>query len=191
MGLFVTVPVYAADFSLQELGLYDSTVDLPSIPVAPDDFPYYMVSYNDYGGGLWIIHYFDIVDGICLVSNSVDFDSSDNDSFGIYGDASSRRSQIYHLVDGEWVYVGTDNFSNTNYYGTALNYTNFDLVCGDHTLIANPMMGEVPMILQSHLPHLLQTIMTAGSVVLSKALLILAILLAIGLIPRLIRSWAH
>lgn len=191
MGLFVSIPVFADDFTLYDLGLYDSTVDLPSIPVVPDDFPYYMVSYTQYSGGLWIIHFFDTVDGICLVSNSVDFDSSDNDSFGIYGDARSRRSQIFHLVDGEWVYVQTINFSNINYYGSALNYTNFDIVGGDHSLIANPMMGEVSLILQSHLPHLLQTIMTAGSVVLSKALLILAILLAIGLIPRLIRSWAH
>jgi hypothetical protein len=194
LGLFISVPVFADDFTLQELGLYDSTVDLPPIPVPPDDFPYYIVSYYQPGqpdGGVWYIHFFDIVDGICLESGSVDFDSSDNNYFNIHGDARSRRFQFYQLIDSEWVYVHTRNFSNTNYYAHALNYTNFDLVGGDHTIIANPMMGEVSRILQSHLPHLLQTIMMAGSAVLSKALLILAILLVIGLIPRFIRSWAH
>lgn len=195
LGLFISVPVFADDFTYYDLGLYDSSVDLPPLPDTPDGFPFYMVrrssSYSS-----WHVFYFETVDGLTL--DQVDFDSSDNNYFCLQGDEGDSITTysycVYKLLNGEWNYVMDKTISESSLLdinGANINYTNFAFDCGDHTVVANPILGGVPMILQSHLPRLPQTIMTVGSAVLPKALLILGIILVIGLIPRLIRSWAR
>lgn len=154
--LFVSVPVFASDITVYDAGLY-SDVDLPDFPdsLPSEDYPYYLIYYDTYGFGydVWSICFFATVDGLKITYNS-------NSSFNLTSDGSTVSKypiSRYRLDNNSWVWSTDDLIDSYNVHylrGTALNFSNFSLVAGEDTLLANPMMGGVPRILLSHLPRL-------------------------------------
>ena len=120
-----------------------------------------------------------------------------------------EKWELTNSTDGNWVFKGVQEQGfyglevggmeiKLSGYGASLYYHNFDLPImlysgswdGDG-YPANPIKITVREVVRQSIPVLPKTILKVGSVVLPRACLILAILLAVFLIPRFLRSWAR
>ncbi len=120
-----------------------------------------------------------------------------------------EKWEFTNSTDGQWVSKGVkeqgfdggkvgDLSIKLSGYGASLYYHNFDLpimLSGGSWMgegcPANPIKITVREVVRQSIPVLLKTILGVGSVVLPRACLILAILLAVFSIPRFLRLWVR